>query len=281
VTIRRVLATGDHQCGSFFGLWPDGFKENYKLNKLQEYLWACWLDQCTHMPILDTLVLMGEGIDGNNHKADGDAITENSLALQASAFLLCIKPLLAKVRDGGRVYVMRSSPYHSGPAARADQEIGERLDLLSQNAGWILKRDLIGRACQSWVHMEEDGVNFDLAHHRSAAQVNRSMPLEREGRYNDSVSDLLQGGADDVIIRAHSHVGITVNEGYRWFIGLPPWKFEDDFVMAGAVPNRTVTRFIGSTLIETDGEAKRAGKEPVVGIRKFWYRHPIIPRDSA
>lgn len=281
MSVRRVLLTGDHQCGSSFGLFPPFFKDGYSLNVLQAYLWQCWEHHIAALPPLDVVVFLGECIEGTNPKGAADAICETNLSRQVGAFVAAVEPILKRMRRRGSVYVMRSSQYHSGPAGLADTDLGERLDLLARQGGWTFTRDLLQRACHSWLHFALDGVMFDCAHHRSGAQVNRSMPLEREGRYNAMIADLFDGGPADVIARAHTHVDMVVSEGYRWYIGTPPWKFEDDFVMRGTVPNRTVTRHVGSILVEVDGERKRKGGDPVVAIRKLYYRHPAIRRYSA
>jgi hypothetical protein len=127
------------------------------------------------------------------------------------------------------------------------------------------------------VAIDADGVLMDVAHHQSVTVVsNKSMPLQRALRF-DTLSAGLHQGEDDVILRAHAHVDGFVGDGFRLAASIPCWKIQDDFAAGSKEPNAWLSPWLGALLIETDGDAKREGRE-CVRLTRLYYKHPELPR---
>jgi hypothetical protein len=272
--MKRGLFIADSHTGGAFGLFPPNFGPNPKpLNPIQEYIWRCWLHMDAQLPPLDFIVFMAEQNEGSNAKEDAAMISETNRSRQVDAAIEAALLPLAHLGHGCPVHVLTGSQYHVGKQADNSHEFGSKLHF----AGYNVSQDAFGHYAHTWLHLDREGVRFDIAHLQSGA-INRSMPLEREMRNMLERCAEEKDDPDDVIVRAHTHSDVILSIGHRWALTCPAWKCQDGYAAGSRTPNRWKNARIGSVLIEVDGEAKRKGGDPVTRIVKYYYRTPPVER---
>lgn len=270
-----VLLLSDLHLGSAFALWPpdmissSGAKLN--LNVGQEYLWRSWIRiregvwKLTDGKGPDIVCEVGDSIQGKNKKGDGEFIIEPSTAFQGRAAIEVIQTI--KPADAV-FYKFRGSRYHVGSQAETEEWVGAELGGVTDDLGYH---------CWSWMpSLDIEGVILDIAHHQSAVQVNRSMPLERERRYSNQIAEPIKP-KPHLIVRAHGHVSAYVEVDGEASLGLHPLKLQDDFAKMSRVPNRYLTKYLGVHLIQVMPELLGTMLTPFI-VHPLRFMHPPLSK---
>ncbi len=270
-----MLLLSDLHTGSPFAIWPpemiasSGVKLN--LNVGQRYLWnkllaikeEVWSLTDGNGP--DIVCEVGDSIQGKNKKGDGEFIIEPNTAFQGRAAIEVISMLMP---TGATFYKFRGSRYHVGKQSETEEWIGQELGAVTDDLGYH---------CWSWLPaLDVHGVILDIAHHQSAVQVNRSMPLERERRYSNQILEPIKP-KPHLIVRAHGHVSGYVEVDGESSLGLHPLKLQDDFAKMSRVPNRYLTQYLGVHLIEIVPGRLGTMRQPFV-VHPLRFMHPPLSK---
>lgn len=265
----RILILADFHIGSMFSLWPPGFKTSLGTevspNVGQKYLLDHWRKIIAAIPQYDLLVLNGDMVDGTQPKSYGRFILEPEPIVQAQAALEVIRPVMKKLRAGGRVIVMRGTPYHEEDDA-ACELIGEALNALPTE---------YGRRSWGWLVAECGGLIVDIAHSQSYMMRYRSTALEREGQFSD-----MAGLNADIIIRSHTHSPLWAyvegggRRAFRLEITTPPMQIASEYANRSKTPNRTLPKNLGVMVVEIPRDGL-----PVV--RPYVFPHPPLQRKTV
>jgi hypothetical protein len=266
-----VLNLSDLHLGSATSIWPPDFKDSNgqfkNLNKGQRYLydnWEAMKRQVIEMTggKLAVLNVIGDSVQGTNMKEDGDYIVEPNMAYQGRAAIHLLREY-AEMAD--MVNVFRGSRYHVGVQGETEETVGFALGATQND---------FGRYCWNWMpELHVGPVVFDIAHHQSVTIVNRSMPLEREQRFNQGLWSLKNPA--NIILRGHAHVGSVVDVDGDVAIGLPPMQIQTSFAELSKVPNRYCTKFLGMCLIHIMPE-REGTLLPIFEIHMLRFPHPPL-----
>jgi hypothetical protein len=270
---KWALFISDLHAGSAFSLWPKGVRASTgtipKPNRGQRYLLKHWekikedVKEITRGQ-LDVLFNVGDTIQGANGKNEAEFLVETDLAFQGKAAVQLLAPLREMSKE---FFQLRGSRYHVGPNADTEEWVASCLGAT---------RDELGHSCWLWLpDFEIEGVVFDISHHQSAVQVNRSMPLERERRYSNQLLDIKR--KPDLIVRAHGHIGAYVEIDGEASLGLYPLQLQTPFAKTSTVPNRYLSRYLGAWLVELLPERRGTMLQPFQ-VYPLRFKHPKLAR---
>lgn len=258
--MKCVVDVGDLHAGSLYGLLPPEFEKSdgsiCPQNEPQKYLWECWDsfgEQVSKYPVA-AIVANGDMVDGLGFKVKGGEQSLNREAEQARAAVLCMEHLLKKFPKRPRLLHVAGTDYHVGTLGREEEGIAQALKAEiyeGEGAGYYIKEVL---------NLEVDGVMGNFAHHLSFAPVNKTQPIDKE--LQGALLEELDGNPTvDYLIRNHVHYYRSVGAGYRHGATSPCWQLKTKFGRRSGV-----FRFkpdVGGLVIWIDGDAKRAGDDPV------------------
>jgi hypothetical protein len=239
-----------------------GFSGPRACGFLKQRTWGCFLQD---VPLkIDTLIINGDAIDGQNVKEKGRFLSETDPEFQARGAAILLQPLLQRVAPGeyGRqhIYVSRGSRYHTGDGAGDKEFFAAMMKSLPGPDG---------RGTRPWTHLVVGDVLFDVAHHQSTTIRYRSMSLEREigfflergGRMRQEVPERV------VIVRSHTHGSCrSYTECGFTAVSTPSWKLQDAFAATGQCPNRWLSAHIGGVGFRVQGTN--------VEVIPYLYEHP-------
>lgn len=214
---RRIAMFSDTHCGSSFAVFPEGVESNFGntigINKGQKKLlkyfnsfvqavleWDC-----------DTVICLGDSIEGGNKKEFGKYLVTPELENQKKGFIELIKPMIK-----GRNFLMTSgSGYHGSLDTDVHgQMIKECRDIANiKYLGGVANLNLTGT--NRMLHVE---------HGESAAMIYRSTLLDREGLFH--LQSEAQGKIPkaDIIAFGHGHSYLKVELRKQLLMQLPCWK---------------------------------------------------------
>jgi len=273
------VIVSDPHVGSAFGIFPRGFAgstgSEITLNVGQKYLLECWDWMLEQIPRkLDFLIINGDVADGAARKDEGRWRVEPDPDFQVSAAKVLFSrgdpPLLHRAK---KVYVSRGSAYHVETGARLDEIFAREIGAVP---------DSMGHYASSWRILSCDGIDLDIAHHRSTHIRYESSPGERELQFDRMAADL-KGGSSDLIIRAHGHRLVKLNIDGDLFLATPAWSLQTDFAKMSKWPNRYLSRLIGGARIDLFPDLKTGeiqDKEEYVKITALVRPHPKIGRET-
>ena len=264
---KDILLIADAHIGSPAAPFPVGFQLStgaiYQLNIGQLYLNDCFGHMVNRLPPLDGVVFVGDIIDGKQIKDGCNNLVELNMLWQVRAAREMFKPVLAKLKPDGFVYVLEGTDYHEGPYGEYSEAFGEWLNA---------KRSPDGHFAWSWLRRRVEGMLLDISHHTSYFMRNRSGPLDRELGF--AAENATWMGEPDAIIRAHTHVGYrAIYDGLQLAVSVPSWELQTRYAAHGKMPNRMISRHIGSVLIRVDARWKARNLPPVQSTPLI-YPHP-------
>jgi len=278
--MRKHLFLADTHIGSKFGLWPQGFKipdfGELPLGVNQKILWIYWSDLISTLNMigkLDSVVLVGDLIDGKGKKSEGVEQLVTDPLTQARAAVELFKPL-RKLCD--KMFIVRGTVYHDQVGGRATEYIGEQLNAEKNeedgtHSWWELTLDL------------GNGHYAHVAHHGGNPYVYRATTAEREGFFMSLSADkfdLPEGKNWNLIVRAHTHFFIHVEHPTLHIVYLPSWQLKTPYLIRKG-PGRLIPH-IGAVLVFVkDEEEKELYERDPIAVHKIMYRHPRPPRHQA
>ena len=269
MTIKRLLVVGDVHAGSIFSPCPASFvlstESVHRPNKVQRYVNKAWANMCESLPELDYLIFNGDMTDGPKPGKNGIPLYEHHPLFQARIAHEMCKPLQAKLNEGGRIYCVEGTEYHEG-------ERSEASELFAMMIG--AERAYSSHYAHDWLLLDVDGITLDIHHAQSYHTVYRTTPLMRE--LDHSLLRTAKFGEPPVygVIRSHTHSEwYEVAEGLRKALAVPAWQCQTAYATKGKLPNRMVSQWIGSALVEVDAGKLKDNDAPVT-FRRLLYAHP-------
>lgn len=213
----------------------------YRANKIQRWLWECWLDFCKSIPKGSIGVFNGDAVDGVNLK-NGAVVSYE----RADQINIATEVLSKFAERCSVVYTVFGTEWHEYTSGKDLVQVVYNL----RERGYNVKLP------RQEVWLELYGQLIHIAHHRAttSAPSSKGTPLAR------SLVEMLfeapkrNGVYPNVVIRAHAH-----DPGYLWTehglsIGQPSWQYKTFFAwkkVPAAVPS------IGGMLLDWDGEQWR------------------------
>lgn len=207
MTPRTVAFVGDTHCGSHVGLWPvSELPADTSRHIGCRYLMQCWEHFVKTCPPLDLLVLMGDMIDGKQHKSSGTGLFTTDLGEQAEGCVNILKPLVAKSKQVIRVW---GTAYH------------ESFDNV---LGIIDKAFNVAKVAQV-INLKLGDHVLNIAHHpASGAAIYQGTVADREtlwsklAAYDKKLPDCRW------MVRAHKHNYYLWDVAGRTMVGMPCWQ---------------------------------------------------------
>lgn len=254
--IGNLVVVSDLHAGCEVGLCPPRVRLDqggiYHHNKVQaalwrgwRYVWDEWVPRVTHGEPF-AVAVNGDAIDGRHH----GATTQISANLEDQ--LRIAHEILAPVRDAcqGRLYMVRGTEAHVGPAGETEAALGERLGTVPDETGNRTAYELWFRVGGGLVHLAHHiGTTGRAAYETSAPQA------ELTEMYNEAAS--WGEAAPDVVIRSHRHRYIETRRpsarGYAVSLTTPGWQGRTPF--SYKIPGGRVNRpQFGAVLVRQGDE---------------------------
>jgi hypothetical protein len=269
-----MLILSDLHLGSAFSMWPEGFVGSsgtiITVNDCQRYINENWLGIQREVKEItggriDVFCLVGDAVQGKGKKQDGEFVVEPNMAYQGRAALVAIEPFVDMSAHGQR-FVFRGSRYHVGRQNDTEEWVAYTIGA---------EPDDFGRYCWMWLpDLDVGGACFDISHHQSAVMINRAMPLERERRFNNIMSDVKRRA--DAIIRGHAHVQVELRVDGELQIGCLPMQAQTDYAKESKAPNRLLSRWMGACLLKINTRPSTYTEKIEVIWLKF--KHPPLSK---
>jgi len=214
---KRVIGlVADLHVGSPCAPWPSGFiapreegSREIKPSKAQERLNLYWANFCNKLNEfqIDTLLLLGDLVHGNNRREWGKGTMTADLSLQVEACVQLLKPIAKSLPT----YAVSGSGYHDSLDVRLDRAVVKELG--GEFLGYLANLPLEGTKRI-----------ITIQHGASAAAIYREMIMGRE--------DLFLAAAEgrgklpfhiDMKITGHWHFFCHIHEEGRHLLQLPAW----------------------------------------------------------
>lgn len=213
--VRRIALISDMHVGTHYALAPEGFvlpstQNPIALNEGQKTLlgyWNNWLQVMDDWEV-DTVLCLGDMIDGQNYKEMGVRHHTTDLNEQTSMLEVLIKPA---VRDR-KHYWIRGSNYHvSIRGGNYEQSIAEKLGGVYLGAVALLKIDPFD---QIWL----------VSHGSSQGVIYKEMISGREIMFARSAQATTKVPKVDMIIHGHWHWFNHMHQSNVHHIQCPCWE---------------------------------------------------------
>lgn len=222
----RIGLISDLHIGAQHGLFPLGFKDDFKLGydindgqvKLWEYL-NNYIQKLNDFKV-NTLIVLGDIIGGKNMKELGTYMVGVDLNMQISAAAFTINHICKNVPSIEKVFLIKGTPYHGAKDTSSDKTIA-----LTLKAEYGINAEYKGE--YMYLNLEYNGKNkvVWLAHACTEASVYPETALGRD------IGQFLQGFATgkipkvDMVVRAHKHEYIELHKSSIRYMILPCWQF--------------------------------------------------------
>ena len=271
---QNLVVISDLHCGCQFGLCPptvtlDG-GQIVKQSRAQAAVWAWWVEfwgqwvpRVTNRQPFD-VVINGDIVDGRHHGTTTQ-ISAN-LADQAKIAVAVMAPVAKRAR---RLYVIRGTEAHVGPAAEEEERLAQRLGAVQDETGNYSRQEL-------WIQV--GAWLSHLAHHigttNSAAYESTAVLKELIAQFEDAA----QWGErpPQCVVRSHRHRCLSVEipgvAGDMVSVVTPGWQLKTPFAYRLGMGRNSAPQ-IGGLLI------RQGDEEP--HIRKFVRSLPRARRVQA
>lgn len=230
--IAAIALCSDTHAGGTTALMPPAYTttegQTIQANRVQSYLWDCWLDWCAQVKALRAAgayvygVHVGDVTEGNHHDTvqilTVDEHDHVSVGVEVMQQFVQHCSLFAQVRG---------TETHVGASSRLETQVVKHFA--------SYKIDRPDNDPQGWTHQvlrrAIAGVNLNAAHHIGGGTMRRitsiegavKMHLERCGEYSEPPADYL--------VRAHKHRKADTGFAYRTRgMVLPAWQFPTSYV---------------------------------------------------
>ena len=224
---------------------PSDFQK--KLWEMWEQFWK-WVDEQTKGEPWD-LVHMGDSLDGVHHNSTSQ-ITHN-LEDQRDIALDILRPIVAKCKKrGGRFYMIRGTPVHSGESGCDEENIAQQLEATPNKQGNHARFDL-------WKDLDGSTINF--MHHVGTVSSNAYEATAVNKELTEMYVEAARWGyrAPDMICRAHRHrmiqIQIPTAAGRGWAVVGPAWQGRTPFAYKVAGARVSTPQFGGYIIKKTHG----------------------------
>jgi Calcineurin-like phosphoesterase len=280
--VKRILVISDTHVGSIYGLMPPNFvcSADYevKLNPGQQYLYECWKDMIARAKAIepDYVILNGDIVDGKQQAQRG---TELNLPIprdQTSAASLLFEDLKHALNGTEKFFLVQGTEYHIGKAGEDEEVFAERLGCVPYKG---LGTGHFSRQTLDLEPIGESGTVINFHHGVSVSSgLYRAVAIDREALWSAIAGKEGKLLKADCIVRAHAHYFVHVEHPNKHAYINPAWQLQTGFMRKNG-PYRMLPD-IGFTWIEVDGEAKKAGDDPIT-IHKVIYKLPKVGSTKA
>ena len=212
---KRVIAfITDLHVGSPYGLWPDDFvvpttQQPIKCSPGQLELWEHWEDfkkKCDDYNV-DTVISLGDLIDGNNPREYGRDRTTSDINMQIMGAKQIIEPI-KKNRD---FFGVKGTDYHSGSIVDAEQELIAQLN----GVYW-------GRLKN--IKLRNTNVHFNISHGEGGAFIYRATKADRELLFMKvAEAERKINFHIDLFVRGHLHYFGYLKMNTNAYLACPAW----------------------------------------------------------
>jgi len=215
--VRAIAFLDSIHAGSKYAVWPADFEtedgnkigQNAAQIKLWDY-WRMFWDECEKVEV-DTVVVMGEYIDGINKAEGGDDELSTNLGEQKRGAIQLFEPYI--IPCGRKLYGITGSSYHvKADTLSLDKEITESLG--GEHCGYVLD-------CK----FAPSEKTFNISHFHSDTMYKATgLYREMEDMKKAEGLGILPMEHCDVVCRGHVHYSLVIHEhGIAGFL-VPGWK---------------------------------------------------------
>ena len=255
--VNNLVIISDTHIGDGFGLCPpDGAKLDgggqYAPSKLQRAVWAWWREfwdswvpeVCHKEPYA---VAIGGDIFEHRHHNSTSQVSQN-LADQSKLAEHILGPV--RERCHGRLYLVRGTEAHTGPAAETEEEFAQKIRAVPDETGNRSRFELrvkLGR-----------GARVNLMHHIGTTG---SANYESTAVMKELIDAYVEAGRwgrhpYDVVVRCHRHRFIEIRvpsaRGYAFSIVTPGWQLKTPFCARVAGARMSTPQFGGVVIRQGD-----------------------------
>ena len=191
--IKRTIGLfSDLHVGSSVSLFPKKYKTregvSITLNNGQEQLNEYWEDMTIKFRDCDTLMMVGDSIEGLNKKEYGTGLLVSNLNEQVRACVTLLKPLVGNKK----FLVFTGSGYHMSADYRCDESI----------ANSFPNGEFCG-AMQN-INVDKTGFKLNVSHGEGGGCSYRATKLDRELMFFKLAESCQKLETPDLIVRGHS-----------------------------------------------------------------------------
>lgn len=216
--MRRILFCSDLHCGHRSGLTPpvwqycaDDDSVHNKFAEIQEKMWDWWQKEVEALKPIETLVVVGDAIDGKGDRSGGTELITSDRRIQVRMAADAIRLVGAE-----KIYIIKGTPFHTGREEDWEEVLADEVSAV--HCGY-----------HEWIDCE--GVIFDIKHFvgGSAIPHGGTTALSRAQLWNALWNDREMQPRSDVLIRAHRHFYINHEEAMFRLINLPALQMYTKF----------------------------------------------------
>jgi hypothetical protein len=211
--VRSIAFVSDLHVGSPYGLWPNEFvcptghiiKASRGQLKILEY-WNDFLIQCKRYKV-DTIVSLGDVVDGTNRKEYGRDRMVTDLNLQ----ILAARQLLEPVTKGRKFFGVSGTGYHDSLDFRAEESLIKDLD----GTYWGLLRN---------IKLKGTKVVLNVSHGRGGGTLYRSTKGDKELLFILAAEAAKKIDFHvDCFVRGHLHFYGYIDQAVNSYLACPGW----------------------------------------------------------
>jgi hypothetical protein len=236
---QRVLFLGDIHAGSKSAVsLPEVVTDDgmtWKQNPLQEKLYDMWCEMVDYVGRVDAVVVNGDSVDGDDHKAKGLGAWSTDLDKQVDVAVDLLKMIKCN-----KFFGTQGSNYHVNTNISCDKMVMKKL-----NGQYAMNIDL-----------DVEDVTMHFRHNGGYSKNPQARPSKlRSSRMEANRNEHLTGHYQ-ILGFSHAHNysvsgGANEKDGSdEWEICGPAWKWKDDFISSKSMD----TPDIGYVLFYVEGE---------------------------
>lgn len=210
---RSLAFISDIHAGSAYGLFPPSFRTKegniIEANSGQRALYAHWskIPEILEDQEVDTIILVGDMIQGTHRKGFGQGNVVVSTNEQAKVAYKLLKPIC----KGRKVYGVSGTEYHDAKEYRIEEAITTALE--GKHYGYILNLDIEGT-----------DRSYNIAHGSSQSMIYRETVAAREVLFAREAEALGKAPHYDAIVRGHNHIFRHLDLPKCHYILNPCWQ---------------------------------------------------------
>lgn len=192
---RSVAIISDTHVGSSYAVFPEVYETQegnvVKANRIQKEIFRYYTDVLLKVYEefkVDTVLHLGDAIEGLNRKQPAEFLTLSNLEEQKECCINLLKPLV----EGRQFFILSGSYYHGSLDTKVHKGIAERLG--GVYLGYMANLKLKGTTKV-----------LNVAHTLPSSFIYRSTILDREATLLKEAEALKKFPRVDVVIRGHLH----------------------------------------------------------------------------
>ena len=255
---RALALISDTHVGSMFGLFPEEYELKHAEDDAANIIranagqlailkhWKYFMGEVCDENGVDTVIHLGDAVEGENPKGKGAGLILNRLDNQKEAFRQLIRPYI----KGRQFFIVSGSHYHESESVDVHQAIANELKngdrLHSRYAGVI--RNLI-------VDVNGTEKTLNIGHAMGCAE-NAATTISNEGLSLALAEAVASYPRVHIVARGHIHRYMHTDNGYTHGVVVPSWKAFDPFFKGNLLRSGLKQGVIGGVLLLFDKEGR-------------------------